>query len=372
MTRPDVPCITLSAEQSNRWKAQIRKFDYPCGDNDAYALSPQEAMAPVETAARPVNDNYVIGALIAQATTPAFLNAALAEFGTRDGPDAFVIDLGSTFVEFDPTRHMPERGHRNRLKPFSVDEIALMGIIQAVGGDPCSLIPEAGLDLIMPVSPTPGLEDTRSSKGGGALQMHIDNMPFARSYRPEYFGLMGLVSTERVMTSFALVDEILTSLQKLSPRYERSLRRPHYRFRTPMSFHFDGSSQVLSDPVPVIEDGPDGRPVINFNEYSLVRDHEDPAITAALDALAHVLSDESVVREEWISPGKVLLISNERALHARGEVRGTRYLARLYGKRDLSVLRSLASGGDKVYRFRFMMTPAEMVAACRKPVLAGV
>ncbi len=369
MIKSDVLRIALTPEQCRRWKTQIKEFNYFRGDNDLYSLSPPEAMAVVETATGPVNDDYVLAAITAQATTPQMLKDEIKGFGTADGPDAVLIELDPEIVDADLMR-MPVNGHRHPLKSMCVDDVVLTGIIQAVGGEPFAMIPEAGLDAIMPVSPTPGKEETRSSKGGGSLGWHIDNSGFPSKMRPEYFGLMGLISTKQVTTSFALIDDILAALQKLDPRHERILRETQYQCLTPISFHFDGSKQVRSDPFPIIENGPDGRPVINFNEYSLIRDHDDPSILAALDALATVLSDPGVVRGEWISPGKILLISNERALHARGEVRGKRYLARLYGKRDLSALRSLPSGGDKVYRFRFMMTTDEMIAACRSQTMA--
>ena len=364
MKTTDVYRLSLSAEQARRCKSQILKSNYPRGDNDVYALSPQEAIEIVERANRSVNDNFVLATRLAQAIANEFLGDALAKYAHKGGPDAAVIDLGREFIEIDLTLHMPVNGRRNPLKPFSVDEIILLAIIMAAGGSPFSLIPEAGLDLIMPVSPVAGREKSPSSKGGGRLGWHVDNMPFARAYRPDFFALMGLVSTERVMTSFILVDDILAALRQISAKHERTLREPFFRFLTPASFHLDGSPQILSDPVALIEDDPDGRPIINFNEYSLVRDGDDPDICAALDALNHVLRNNSVVHEEWIEPGKILLISNTRALHARGEVRGQRYLARLYGKRDLSALRALPSGGDWVYRSRFMMTTEEMGAAC--------
>jgi hypothetical protein len=371
MTRTDVPRITLTPEQCRRWKAQIKEFDYLHGDNDLYSLSPKEAMAAVETASGPVNDDFLLAAIIAQATTPETLKDDLAGFGTADAPDVILLEVDPEIIDVDVSL-IPKDGYRNLLKPVGVDDIVLTGIIKAAGGDPVALMPESGFDPVMPVSPTPGKEKSKSSKGGGPLGWHIDNMPFARPYRPDYFGLMGLISTERVTTTFALIDDILAALHKLNPRHEQVLRQPLFQCLTPISFHFDGSQQVRSDPFPIIENDPDGRPLINFNDYSLIRDHDDPSILAALHALAKVLGDPKVVRGEWISPGKVLLISNARALHGRGEVQGKRYLTRLYGKRDLTALRSLPSGGDHVCRFRFMMTPDEMVAACRWPRLAAV
>ena len=160
---------------------------------------------------------------------------------------------------------------------------------------------------------------------------------------------------------------MLPALHRLSPKYERILREPRFRYRTPASFHFDGSVPVPSDPMPIIEEGPDGRPAFNYNEYSLLVNGSDQRTASALAALDRALRDPAVVRGEWISPGKVLLLSNTRALHARGEVRGRRYLARLYGKRDLTLLRSLPTGGDGVYRYRFLMTPLEIAHACRRP-----
>ena len=358
--------LVLDPVEVARWKENIRRYDCPPADTTLYALHPHEAMAEVRAASRPLNDVYLHGSLVAQATTPSAVTDTLAAFGLPGGPDAVLIDLGREFVEIDPAQHMPVGGLRNPQKPFGADEIALLGIVQATGF-PFSLIPEAGLDLFMPVSPTPGRETTRSSKGGARLGWHVDNLPFARPYRPDFLALMGLVSSEPVATSFALVDDVLVALRQHGTDHERTLSRPLFRYATPASFHFDGSPPVLSDPMPVIEEDASGRTVLNFNEYTLVADGGDPEIAAALAALNAVLGDDTVVREERVSPGKVLLLSNTRALHARGEVRGTRYLNRLYGKRDLSALRALRSGGDRVCRFRFMLTPDEVVAACRRP-----
>ncbi|AMV24087.1 L-asparagine oxygenase [Gemmata sp. SH-PL17] len=357
--------LALPPAEVTRWQENVRKFGYPSGATDLYALAPREALTEVRGAPRPINDEFVLGSIVAQATAPPAVTEFFARFGRPGGPDAAVLDLGPGAVDIDPGRHMPVRGRRNPAKPFGFDEIALLGIVQGAGF-PMALVPEAGLDLVMPVSPVPGHEASRSSKGAAQLGWHVDNLPFAPDYRPDFLALMGLVSTEPVVTSFALIDDVLAALQEYGGRYKQVLRQPLFRYATPASFHLDGSEPVLSHPMPVIAEGPDGRPVFNFNEYTLSAG-DDPEVTAALGALGRVLRDGTVVRGECVAPGKVLVLSNTRVLHARGEVRGTRYLARMYGKRDLSALRALPSGGDRVCRYRFPMTPAEMVAACRAP-----
>ena len=357
--------FVLDPSEVMRWKEMTRRYDYPSGDTVLYTLSPDKALAEVRAARRPLNDPYIFGALVAQATTPAAVTDVVADFGRPGGPDAVLIDLGPEAIEIDPDKHMPVRGRRNPAKPFSFDEVALLGTVLGAGF-PMSLIPEAGLDLIMPVSPAPGHEASRSSKGGARLGWHVDNLPFTPEYRPDLLALMGLVSTEPVVTSFALIDDVLAALRRDGERHEQILRRPLFRYATPASFHFDGSEPVLSNPMPVIGTDATGRPVFHFNEYTLIADRT-PEVRDALAALARVLQNGTVVRGEYVSPGKILLLSNTRALHARGEVRGRRYLARLYGKRDVSALRALPSGGDRMCRYRFSMTPDEMVAACRAP-----
>jgi hypothetical protein len=362
----------LPDDDKRETRISLESGDLPKGivfnhlnDNGIYLLSPQKVMVQINAASRPIIDGYAMAIPSAKAAIPAKLRADLANHGEVNGPDVVVVEFDPKLVEIDVERHMPVNGRRNPQKPLDLVEVILLMVVQAAGYEPFSLVGESGFDLFMPISPAPGKEDTLSGVGRRELTPHVDNLPLSREYRPDVLALMGHLSTEPVPTSYVHVDDILPSLRHINPLHEETLCQPLFRYFTPSSFHFDGSKPILSPPMPIIEYDQNGRALVNYNQYRLEFDQGNKDALSAIDALNRVLSDKKIVREEHVTPGKVLLLSNTRVLHARGAVKGMRYLSRLYGKRDLSVLRALPSGGDRICKHRFAITSQEMIEACK-------
>ncbi|HEX3152679.1 MAG TPA: TauD/TfdA family dioxygenase [Gemmataceae bacterium] len=317
-------------------------------------LRPDAALAAHERGDSPQADTYILAHQLGTALAPAVFQATatdLARFDRTGGPSLVLVeDVPCSPL---PEPWLPVAGQRNPDCQDWLAEVMTFALLAGGGQQPMAKLEEAGNELLMAVSPVPELTNTLSSKGAQELRFHTDNSYFPARYRPDSLVLTGRVATEATFTRFVLADDLATAMARDNPAALRTLTEPRFRFWSPASFHIDGTRPRRSAPGPILTEDAAGQWTVNFSRYNLCPQADMPEVAAALAALDDALADERLVTDVAVRPGTMVLLSNRRVLHARGPVKGRRYLVRGYGKRDLGAFRTLPSGADRTFFHRF-------------------
>jgi hypothetical protein len=186
----------------------------------------------------------------------------------------------------------------------------------------------------------PGLELTQSNAGRAAMSFHSDGAFLPASFRPRGLLLIGLVNTDTatlILTAEQLMDAA-------SPALRRTLAQPWFRHARPQSF----TGAQAGDPAPVLWRDASGTAHIAAASSSI--EPVNDAARSALDAfrtLCGYLSPTRVI----IAPGTALLFRNDRVLHGRETVSGTRWLQRAYFIHSLAPLRQATHSDPRAFCF---------------------
>lgn len=212
----------------------------------------------------------------------------------------------------------------------------LLGLLECAGLSPYSLVEEHEGALVPDVVPEPQWASRPTWSGRVAMPAHCHHANLTREARPEAMALLTIDNPGGVVTSIALLDDLLAALPTWA---NEVLRRPWFVVRSPESM----GPQRWTGPRPVLAEGPDGRTEVSFSLFNggVAPGAEDGALAeAAIFALNLALHGpgEPPMRHLRQRRGACLLVSNVRALIARGPVRGRLWACRAYGRRDLSSL----------------------------------
>jgi L-asparagine oxygenase len=225
-------------------------------------------------------------------------------------------------------------------KETKVSETVLLGIT-GLEGEPFSYLEQKQGRIIQDIIPQKGLENTQSNAGSAKFGPHTDDAPLHRSHRAEKISLYCISNEGGAETMFAPLDEIMAAMNPLDVRV---LSQPRFRFRTPESFNLYGGKVLYTEPRPIITNGLTGSEisVATYNVQPV--DSKDDEAEMALWQLKGGLRSP-VAKSFTLQPGEMLIISNTRGLHARGEIVGDRWLQRCYARTSLDDLRSATNSG---------------------------
>jgi hypothetical protein len=215
----------------------------------------------------------------------------------------------------------------------------LLGIFEAMGVSPVGYAGENRDCFIRHVVPSRESVNEVSSHGSLLpLHSHIDNphLPIGnepcenKCSAPNYIAWLGLRCDTMVPTSIVLLEEVLGTL----PTYViDSLKKPIFEIHRPPSF---GEGALERHRAPLLV--PDGEGAL-CTRYGFANP-TDAESTYAFELFSLVANDARMAHQVLLPPGDLLLINNQKVLHARRSFvsrrDGTdRWLLRLYGVNQL-------------------------------------
>jgi len=190
------------------------------------------------------------------------------------------------------------------------------------------------------LAPVPGLEMTQSNAGRTPMEYHTDGAFLPSRFRPRgllLFGLFNIDTATLVLTAERLMDAA-------SPELRDALARPWYRHAPPTSF----SCEAVCRPGPILWRDDDGAACVAAASSAI-----EPLNSAARDALREFrwLCAELTPLRIVIQPGTALLFRNDRVLHGREAVSGSRWLQRAYFIDSLAPLREATNSDPRAFCF---------------------
>ncbi|MBV6776887.1 TauD/TfdA family dioxygenase [Xanthomonas euvesicatoria] len=238
------------------------------------------------------------------------------------------IRSGKGFVELsglpiDTTLPAPPiNGKRPRGKG-NVSELCLLGVTHALGLNPFAYREEKGGALVHEIAPIPDNGKSVSSEGTVSFDFHTDGAYLDRHLRPHTLSLLCLVDEAGTGTQLASLRD---AVRLLDGEDIDALMSDEFRHTAPETFKVAEASKRTS-----VLDRLDGVYEVKaalHNTQGLT-----PRAKKALDALRQALVSVTTTKR-W-KPGDLVIFSNLRCMHGRGEIRGRRWLQRCYGSHTL-------------------------------------
>ncbi|MCD8456963.1 TauD/TfdA family dioxygenase [Xylella taiwanensis] len=200
-----------------------------------------------------------------------------------------------------------------------ISELCLLGVTYALGLNPFSYQEEKRGALVHDIAPISGNKTSVSSNGVISFDFHTDGAYLERHIRPHTLSLLCLVDTSETGTRLASLQE---ALQLLRTEEIDALMCDDYYHLPPETFHVQVSKRRSS-----VLDKVDG-----MYEVKAALHHSHgitPLASNALNSLRSALQCVSIVKR-W-KPADIVIFSNLRCMHGRGEIKGERWLQRCYG-----------------------------------------
>jgi len=195
-------------------------------------------------------------------------------------------------------------------------------------GEPFGYEEERGGALIHDVRPEAGYEGTQSSKGRAEFHAHTDCTFLPARYRPEFLSLYCISNEAKAATLLWPVETLIAAINEKTLRI---LGQSRFVQHAPLTFGLEkpiSAHRVL-----------DGNRIAYSAQGTRSTDDETAAALAVLENTIQQTEPTRIVLE----PGDLLVFSNQTALHGREEIRGERWLRRIYLRRDVSALRKDAA-----------------------------
>lgn len=263
----------------------------------------------------------------------ALLMPFLKELNQPNGPAFWVISNLPIDLQLPAA---PTDGKRPLAKETSVSELVLLAITVATFLESLSYQQERGDALVHEIAPHPAHVQAPYSLSSASLGLHTDKPFLKRPYQPEVLMMLALNNASQTPTLVAPLSYALPVLQQFSPASLDFLQSPCFRIPIPYSFKLStGKMNVYSEPRPLITLGPYGQLEIAVN-LSTVRPISRNA-RIALSILQSAL--EQVAQPIVLQPGMMLMFNNQRCMHGRTAIQGSRWLQRLYGRWSLDAIR---------------------------------
>lgn len=206
----------------------------------------------------------------------------------------------------------------------------LVGLTRALGLNHFGYPEEKKGAILQNVHPIAGWEDTLSNAGRVNFNLHVESPFLPRAARPEAAALIAINNEAKTATRVAVVAKINA---RLTENTIKVLRQPLFSYRHDDSFEINGYT-LESPPSPFLKtiDGYEESRCAIFTKA-----HTTEAELALADWLrAAELEAVDVVLES----GDMLVFNNYRCIHGRGVVGGNRWLQRVYGSREPSLINS--------------------------------
>jgi L-asparagine oxygenase len=261
----------------------------------------------------------------------------LRDFFSPIGADYLVIENLPVDPELPPT---PIDGMRPAGKQ-AVSEAVITGLVSPFA-EMLAYVNEKRGSPIHEVAPVPGLEMTQSNAGRSALGFHSDNAFLGRRYRQQGILLFGLRNDDDIATLVLSADQIGAAASR---RLRGELARLAFRQACPASFSEGG---MYSAPGPILWRDSLGR--MHVTAASSTIEPVDDRARRALNAFRELCSSLEPVRVV-VRPGTALLFKDDRVLHGRDPVPGTRWLQRTYFRESLDHLRAVTRSSPHAFAF---------------------
>lgn len=218
-------------------------------------------------------------------------------------------------------------------------EAVILGVIYAALCAVLGYLQEKDGDLIHQVAPVKGQEAVQSNSGRTKFGWHVDNAFLRLLFQPQYLALFGLINEQNVPTLLLSLESDI--LPALTTRLLRRLRTAMFLLPAPHSFDF-GDRTIITEPRPVIYNDEHGIDRIALPRSDYVQ--PDPVAAKAICELRELL-DSLTPRTIIIKPGRLLVFSNSRHVHARSAFTGERWLQRAYFSNNLTPHRAVMGSG---------------------------
>jgi L-asparagine oxygenase len=216
----------------------------------------------------------------------------------------------------------PDENARPPYKTGGISERALL-LIAMLLGDPVAYLAEKDGVLVQDVFPTRSQRNTPSNESSAVpLGFHTELVfsPAApeQPYHvaaPDFVLLLGLrCAADR--SAATLFVEARDVCERLSERHLACLQEPNYKLMAPYSFTCGGDgSRPLSTAVPLLR-GPADAPSFAFDSACGIQALSAEA-KEALSALVQACEDTAIQQQVHLGPGDLLVINNNRCMHAR-------------------------------------------------------
>ena len=240
---------------------------------------------------------------------------------TLSSGEGYIIFSGLPQDNVIPT---PPRKDNELTGKTRISESVLLGVTEAIGFHPFSYREEKNGVLVHDVTPFPEKINAVSSNGIKAFPWHTDAAYLNRNIRPATLSLYCLNNQARSGTRLAAVDEIL---RQLSENEISILTTARFLHHAPETFTVKKEQVIAS-----VLDRVDGCYELKLSSHNI-----EPLTPEAKNALNALLSamDNVAITHEW-HPGDMVIFSNTRCVHARGNIEGKRWLQRCYGSSTIS------------------------------------
>ena len=217
----------------------------------------------------------------------------------------------------------------------SVNNLLLLGAIEAADMSVFSYRQQMEGSLIQNVRPMPGKELTSTNAGRIPLGWHTDEASFRPQYRAEAIALLCINNAAGAATKYTDASRVVA---RLEPSIVKILTEHRFRFSVPESFTVFGGKLIYTEPRPVLTEIFTGVfEVAGADTSTIAVRRDDEAANALFEFWDAVEAEHG--DEVKLESGDLLVISNLRGLHARSAVTGSRHLKRAYFRFSLQALR---------------------------------
>jgi hypothetical protein len=204
----------------------------------------------------------------------------------------------------------------------------LLGVLGCLGLHPFGYRQEKKGAILHDMYPIPGAEETFSNAGRVPFVLHTENPYLPRVARPTVLLLLALNNDSDTATQLVCAEDLVP---KLSDQHDEALRQPIFSFRQSQSFELNGY-YVHATKTPVLR---------KFNggdefRWSITTSTTDPVGQQAIVEFPKIAQREAM--DIVLKPGELLIFNNWRCLHGRGAVEGKRWIKRVYGTDDDSLI----------------------------------
>jgi L-asparagine oxygenase len=252
----------------------------------------------------------------------------------------------------------PDEQARPPYKTDSISERILL-LIAMLLGEPVAYVAEKGGVLVQDIFPTRSQRNMPSNESSAApLGFHTELVfsPAApeQPYHvaaPDFVLLLGLrCPPDR--SAATLFVEARDVCARLSDHHLACLRKPDYKLIAPYSFTRGGDgSRPLSPAVPLLRGTADA-PSLAFDSACGIQ-ALSPEANDAFSALVQVCEDTSIRQQVHLGPGSLLVINNNRCLHARSAFSARfdgedRWLQRVYVRHTIWPLQAASPASFRV------------------------
>jgi hypothetical protein len=204
----------------------------------------------------------------------------------------------------------------------------LLGVLGCLGLRPFGYRQEKKGQILHDIFPIPGAEKTFSNAGRVPFELHTENPYLPRVARPTVLVLLALNNDSDTATQLVCAEDIVANL---SNQHEEALRQPIFSFRQSDSFELNGYS-VYANKTPVLKKVNGG----NELRWGITTSTTDAVGQKAIVEFHRVSQGEAM--NVVLKHGELLVFNNWRCLHGRGAVQGKRWLKRVYGTDDDSLV----------------------------------